>query len=164
METSLEQWPALVVTDGRQAGRSITIGAERVVLGCSPMADLVVEGRGVARRHAEVFRGPEGILVRDLGSPAGTVVNGALIAGGPQILQPGDKVSLGEMTLRLGLVMSFNSVTSMDLLVPSQREPEYKALGAAAEPRRGPAARLLLVLLLCGVVIALAGLGFVFAR
>lgn len=164
MSTSIDQWPALVVTDGRQAGQSVTIRSERVVVGCSPEVDFVVEGRGVARRHAEVFRGPEGILVRDLGSPSGTGVNGEPIAG-PVALQPGDRVSLGEVTLRLGLVMAVNSMTSMDLLVPPQRTPDYDVLQGASEPPPRPTARALLA---SGLAIALAGVvtlvALVFAR
>jgi hypothetical protein len=112
MGTSLGQWPALVVTNGSQTGRSVTIGVEPVVLGCSPEVDFLVEGRGVGRRHAEVFRGPRGISVRDLGSATGTRVNDELISG-PTPLQPGDSLRLGDVTLQAGMVMA----------IPRPRQP-----------------------------------------
>jgi hypothetical protein len=151
MGTSLEQWPALVVTNGPQAGRSITLGAAPVVLGCSPDADLVIEGRGVSRRHAEVFGGRDGLQVRDLGPAGGTSLNGRLLDG-PARLESGDSLRLGDVTLRVGMVVAIpqpraplSATTPMQIATPAAEEDAPGGKG----------------LVLFGVGVALAFAGFI---
>src|SRR5512133_3773779 len=55
----------------------------------------------LSRRHASLTRSPDGrIVVEDLGSTNGTLVNGVKIAG-PTVLRPGDRLQVGMTHLDL---------------------------------------------------------------
>lgn len=67
----------------------------RIVIGRGLDCGFPVFTDGASRRHAEVYVADGTFLVRDLRSKNGTQVNGALI-GGPQALEPGDKITVGS--------------------------------------------------------------------
>jgi pSer/pThr/pTyr-binding forkhead associated (FHA) protein len=71
-----------------------------VVIGRSAECELRVPSVAASRRHAAVARRGEDVLVRDLGSTNGTLVNGAAITG-EHVLEPGDRVEVG------GVVVTF---------------------------------------------------------
>jgi phosphoserine phosphatase RsbU/P len=54
----------------------------------------------VSKDHAEITRRGEAVWIRDLGSRNGTRVNG-VAATGPLALQPGDRVEVGHLVLRV---------------------------------------------------------------
>ncbi|QEH32759.1 Glycogen accumulation regulator GarA [Aquisphaera giovannonii] len=55
----------------------------------------------VSRKHCEVIVADDKLVVRDLGSSNGTYVNGKRVLG-QQALKPGDEVTIGGVTLRVG--------------------------------------------------------------
>jgi pSer/pThr/pTyr-binding forkhead associated (FHA) protein len=70
----------------------------------SPSNDLYINDDGtllhVSRRHAEIDIGPDGdIIIRDLGSRCGTLVDGVFIGGkdepGSRALSEGSEISIG---------------------------------------------------------------------
>jgi hypothetical protein len=65
----------------------------RTSLGRTPDNQIVVPSREVSRRHAEIVLGDGGYIVRDLGSPNGTFVNGERIT--EHRLQDGDRIGMG---------------------------------------------------------------------
>lgn len=83
----------LVLPDG---GR-VTIGDEPVVIGRLPECDVVLGDPNVSRRHAEIRRTEEGLVVTDLGSTNGTRVNGSAVR--EQTLESGDEITVGSTTL-----------------------------------------------------------------
>jgi len=76
-----------------QAGASTS-----VLVGSDPNCSLVVEGGGVAPRHASlIHQGSSRYLVQDLGSGSGTWVNGRLLPSrGHAVLHPGDTLEFGS--------------------------------------------------------------------
>lgn len=74
-------------------GEALTIGR-----GEENQVDLV--DPRVSRRHARIERTPEGVVVSDLGSTNGTLVNGVRIDV-PTRVVPGDVIALGETQLRV---------------------------------------------------------------
>lgn len=62
-------------------------------------ADVQVDDRWVSRRHCELRVADGQLLVRDLESRYGTLVNGQHIQQAP--LMPGDELTLGVRTLRV---------------------------------------------------------------
>ncbi len=68
-----------------------------LVIGRSPDADITLEDRWVSRRHCEIHIVDGGLVVRDLGSKHGTLINEATIT--EALLQPGDQLSVGLSTL-----------------------------------------------------------------
>jgi ABC-type multidrug transport system ATPase subunit/pSer/pThr/pTyr-binding forkhead associated (FHA) protein len=66
---------------------TIVFGKERVTLGSAPDCDVVLAGHGVAPRHAQIVRTPQGLAFVDLGAGSSTA-NGAPVA--PQQTVPFD--------------------------------------------------------------------------
>ncbi len=71
---------------------------KRTVIGRDEGMDIELADPVVSRRHAEVFPGPDGFYIRDLGSSNGVTVNQTRIDN-PYHLSHGDRVSLGGSML-----------------------------------------------------------------
>lgn len=82
------------LTDGREyavAGASLVFGREAT-------CDVVVPGKDVSRKHAEILSEPEGYVVVDH-STNGTLVNGDRVQG-RRLLARADVIAIGEETFR----------------------------------------------------------------
>jgi S1-C subfamily serine protease len=89
----------LSIRTGDDRGRKVTVGAEELVVGRDPGADLVLEDDEISRFHASFRRLADGgVELKDLGSRNGTFVDGALITE-PRLLQGGEQVRLGETVI-----------------------------------------------------------------
>ena len=84
----------LVLPDGRRVG----IADEIVTIGRLPECAIALDDPNVSRRHAQVRRDGQHVLVVDLGSTNGTKVNGVTIR--EQRLAAGDTITIGTTTLR----------------------------------------------------------------
>ncbi len=72
-----------------------------ITVGRAPGADLVLPHPSVSGRHAEIRKQQDGrFQIKDLGSTNGTYVNGVRIS--THIAGPGDRVTVGAVTLLLG--------------------------------------------------------------
>lgn len=71
----------------------LDVDEQPVVLGRSVSAQVRVPDPMVSRRHCEIGTADGRLLVRDLGSTNGTIVNGRIVHDAP--LQPGDRILLG---------------------------------------------------------------------
>jgi hypothetical protein len=81
-------------------GDVIPIGDSPLVVGRDVGLGLSLASESsVSRRHAEVAKGPGGVVVRDLGSTNGTYVNGAKLQG-ETVLRPGDELRFGAVAFR----------------------------------------------------------------
>jgi hypothetical protein len=83
----------LVLPDG---GR-VALGSDPMVIGRLPECAIVLSDPNVSRRHAEIRRVGEAVVVTDLGSTNGTRVNGIPVR--EQHLATGDEVTVGSTTL-----------------------------------------------------------------
>jgi hypothetical protein len=84
---------ALVLPDGNR----VPIATKPVVIGRLQECSIVVEDPNVSRRHAEVRRRGDGLVLTDLSSTNGTKVNGAAVQTCE--LKDGDKITMGRTTL-----------------------------------------------------------------
>jgi DNA-binding NtrC family response regulator len=91
----------LVVEKGPAAGRSLVLGSDPVIIGSDPGSALVIEDPHVSRRHVEISRSADGIVLRDLGSKNGTFVG--RLAVKEVTLTSGAEIRLGTSTLRFEL-------------------------------------------------------------
>jgi len=89
--------PTLHFSDGALAGRVIRLDRDLATLGRREDNPYVVADPRVSRVHAEIRREASAVIIADLGSAAGTKVNGEVIEG-PRVLQHGDRVSFGPVT------------------------------------------------------------------
>src|SRR5437016_1779872 len=94
--------PAIGVTGGRVVsltdGREYVIAAASLVCGREAGCDVVVSGKDVSRRHAEIVQTPKGYLLVDT-STNGTFVNEERVEG-QRILARTDVIRLGEEQFR----------------------------------------------------------------
>ncbi len=67
-----------------------------IISGRDPECDFVLEERQASRQHAKLSPGDGGILVEDLGSTNGTVVNGEKITG-PVLVKPGELMAIVDL-------------------------------------------------------------------
>src|SRR3954471_22672876 len=89
----------LHVRTGPDAGVAVEVPADRpFLLGRQQGSDLVVRDSGASRRHAELTGQPDGsLLLRDLGSANGTVVDGRRVTEAR--LHGGEDVRIGGVVI-----------------------------------------------------------------
>jgi Protein of unknown function (DUF3662)/FHA domain len=97
LDPALDRRQALLVGEGRRN----VLGGNRVVVGRSREADIVLADPNVSRRHAELRRDEGGWQVVDLGSTNGIKVNGRRV--GQAGLSPGDQITIGVTDLTFEL-------------------------------------------------------------
>jgi hypothetical protein len=84
----------------RDTGEVVPLSEGASTLGRDASVELSFPAEtSISRRHAEVVRSGDNIVVRDLGSTNGTFVNGVKIDG-DAALRPGDSVQFGMMKFR----------------------------------------------------------------
>lgn len=89
----------LVFHSGPLAGQAVALG-QGVRVGRERDCQVVVEDGSVSRHHADLLRGGQGWILRDLGSSNGTAVNGVRIQG--EVLLRGDETLVfGTVKARL---------------------------------------------------------------
>lgn len=102
-------------------GKHITLGRDKS--NDIPLADIVA-----SRKHAEVFPGPDGFYIRDLGSSNGVMVNQTKIDN-PYLLSHGDRITIGSSRLYYIDLQANKARTELDVQpVASLPQP-----GAVAE-------------------------------
>ena len=118
--------PAIGVSGGRLV--SLTDGREYVITGASLVfgreagCDVVVPGKDVSRRHAEIVQTPKGYMVVD-SSTNGTFVNEERVEG-QRILARADVIRLGDEQFRF----------YADVAPATAASPPPPAAGPAASP------------------------------
>ena len=93
--------PKLLFTAGAQAGENVVIDRERMLLGRSESADLVISDGAASSRHAEIAANSGGWVIADLDSSNGTEVNGIPIT--EQLLSDQDVVTIGDTQFTFSL-------------------------------------------------------------
>jgi hypothetical protein len=87
----------LVVVRGPNAGSRFLLDRDATTVGRHPDADIFLDDVTVSRRHAELHRTAEGVLVRDLGSLNGSYVNGERVD--ERVLTSGEELQIGRFKL-----------------------------------------------------------------
>jgi hypothetical protein len=72
-----------------------------LVVGRSPGSDIVINAEYVSGAHARFALFSDTLVVEDMGSTNGTLVNGTRITA-PTTLEPGSTVSIGDVSLKIG--------------------------------------------------------------
>jgi hypothetical protein len=79
-------------------GMRVVLGPEPITIGRLPESTIVVNDPNASRRHAEIRRSGNDVVVVDLNSTNGTRVNGATIR--ERVLNDGDQIVIGTTVLR----------------------------------------------------------------
>jgi diguanylate cyclase (GGDEF)-like protein len=86
----------LVVLQGTNVGEMHKIEGPELVIGRAASATMRLNDDGISRRHCRVLSIGGQVIIEDLGSANGTVVNGEMVQQHP--LKEGDKIRLGATT------------------------------------------------------------------
>src|SRR5215472_2015374 len=89
----------LVVQNGRHAGTRRPLSAPLTLLGQAAGCDIRLNAEAVHSLHCALFQSPAGLVLRDLGSPAGTLVNDQRV--GSYLLREGDILTVGPFQFRV---------------------------------------------------------------
>ncbi len=88
----------LVIQSGKLQGKRLLLPAKEMVVGRDEDCDLRIGSATVSRKHCVIKNSAEGILVTDLGSQNGTLVNDVPIKA-PTLLREGDVLRIGSTLL-----------------------------------------------------------------
>jgi len=98
---SLPPGPSTLLVHGSGDARPRTVRlTASMTVGRAPECELRIEDTYASQQHARLFAKNDSWFVEDLGSTNGTFVNEQKLAA-PAMLQPGDKVRVGQTTLEL---------------------------------------------------------------
>ena len=117
---------SLVAQRGPQAGQVFALHDGVNAIGRAPGNDVLLTESSISRRHARITVRPEGVWIEDLGSTAGTLVNGQRVTASTW-LRSGDVVQLGGV-VTLGVQVA----SAMAPVLPAA--PPSVAAPTAAEP------------------------------
>jgi len=121
--TSVDFAPEFVRVDG---DRSVNFPlVRRTRIGRAAGCELQVDSSSVSRNHALVLVGPRDVIIEDLNSTNGVIVNGRKVTR--QLLSDGDLVNIGEVQFRYAAKPAHRSTESR-VVEPRAAEPR------AAEP------------------------------
>lgn len=150
---------------GPQAGKGFPFLRESLTFGRAPENDIVLDDVQVSRVHARLTKRGDQVLLEDLGSTNGTLVNGRAITG-PHVLQPSEIITIGSSVFE---VTGFPAPQTVG--VPAQKEldrdewpappsePFYRSSAPADTATTGRTGWLVGgVIILVLVILALAGL------
>jgi DNA-binding NtrC family response regulator len=118
--------PTLRIAAGASAGRVVHVKGE-FNIGSGPGMELRLEDRGVSRRHAVLEIVEDRVLIKDLQSTNGTLVNGVPIR--EAFLTPGDLITIGDCRLRF-------EPRQEDVAVPPSTRDQFGELFGASLPMR----------------------------
>jgi diguanylate cyclase (GGDEF)-like protein len=91
------QRPCLLVLHGSNVGELFRLDEGETYLGRGSTATIRLNDDGVSRKHCRVMQRQGVVMIEDLGSSNGTVINGDHVA--TKELREGDKIQLGSTTI-----------------------------------------------------------------
>ena len=123
--------PLLIITTGEKEGTTVPIADEVLTIGREEQLSLCIEGQGVSRRHAEIFRIGDLVFLRDLGSTNGTFLNGEQVQ--EETLQAGDEIRIGQTVMKFR-TSGKEEDTVVRLADPGETLPEAKPIEVERTP------------------------------
>lgn len=91
---------SLIVHSGKHKGKKISLPDREVTIGRDDSCFIRMTSADVSRQHVALIPTEKGLLVRDLDSQNGTIVNNVRIEG-ETLLQPGDYLQVGPIQFQL---------------------------------------------------------------
>lgn len=92
----------LVVVKGNPRGRTLSFGPGEYLCGRGPECHIRPDSEWVSRQHCLLTVASEKLLLKDLGSTNGTLVNGHRLIGERDLVH-GDVVQIGPLVLQVRL-------------------------------------------------------------
>src|SRR5262245_22171828 len=93
----------LIFTDDKFSGQIYELTLERTTVGRGNENTLVIRDPSLSSKHCEILTNGTEVIVRDLGSKNGTMVDGIRLRNQQSQLKPGKTVGFGSAEARLEL-------------------------------------------------------------
>ncbi len=129
----------LVFFDGPNMGEEYSLDKNIISLGRGADNDIVIKDVSVSRRHAEISRDLGQVIIRDLGSGNGVVLNDERIT--EKELYSGDVIKLGNTKIRFVSVYDIYT-TDQEQAWIGEKVVRQKVQEAAPEIQTSPAAKI----------------------
>lgn len=101
MAKAAEQEACLIIIRGTPQGHRFFITQNEMVLGRDPSADIAILDQSISRKHAKVTKSGKKVLLTDLGSQNGTLINDTkLAANESRALAKEDMIKLGSTIMK----------------------------------------------------------------
>lgn len=126
----------LVVHAGPLAGKGFPITGSVLTFGRDPDNDITLDDTQVSRYHARLIRQDDEVILEDLNSTNGTLVNGKPIVG-QHVLQPADIISIGSSVFG---VKGFSAPHTIGITQISSERPPF-SIRQGPKPASPPAVR-----------------------
>jgi pSer/pThr/pTyr-binding forkhead associated (FHA) protein len=114
----------LIVVRGKPEGKVIPLVGPKFKIGRGETCHLRPSSEQVSREHAEFSIEGSAVIVRDLGSRNGTLVNGKALTTEPYLLKDRDLVQVGPLTFAVSITEA----------APAAAKPAASAPTAPAKP------------------------------
>lgn len=150
--------PRLVAQQGPERGRSFAIPPTGLLVGRAGECDLALDDVQVSRRHARFYWHGSRLLIEDLGSANGTLVNGRPVSGS-QPLSERDLVNIGSSVFMVQGLISRELTPTARNLDAAVSPPYYAPPPPQPTPQRETALWLVLLGLTLALLLAILGLG-----
>ncbi len=125
----------VVVHAGPLAGKGFPITGGKVTFGRDPENDIFWDDSLVSRNHAQLYYRGEQLVLEDLGSTNGTLVNGNPITG-QHLLQPADIISIGSSVFG---IKGFSAPQTIGMTQLSTAPPPVQAAAPVVQSVPRPA-------------------------
>jgi pSer/pThr/pTyr-binding forkhead associated (FHA) protein len=129
----------LIFLSEKFRGRTYEIVTRRTTVGRGETNTLCIADDSVSERHCEIYDNGGDLIIRDLASRNGTVVNGELIKDAQRPLAPGQIVSFGAIEARLELPQARGETDSVTDVTAVHFHA--RTVGKAAPPTKSDAAK-----------------------
>lgn len=91
-----EEEIAWLMSKGTEPKSGFPLKKEVVLVGRSIGSDILLNDKSISRRHAQIIKGPDGFVIKDLDSRNGTFVNNKRVE--EHLIRDNDEVSLGNLS------------------------------------------------------------------
>lgn len=102
--------PQLIISHNGKVVQEVSLESRRTLLGRSALSDIVIENRYVSKQHAMLVQADGGLVLVDLKSRNGTLVNSRPVQS--QLLHNSDIISLGDFRIKVILPPSFEAASA----------------------------------------------------
>ena len=118
----------LIVVDGPNRGKKLTLDQKLTKVGKRDTNNLVIMDKTVSREHMEIEYTADSFLLRDLESTNGTFLNGSRVK--EAYLSPGDLIKVGNTTMEF---VAFDEKVKIE---PSEKEEFGMLVGRSRKMRQ----------------------------
>ncbi|MDX1963309.1 MAG: FHA domain-containing protein [Pirellulales bacterium] len=130
----------LKVLTGKYSGQVIKVHHEKFLIGRGEQCHLRPHSDAISRQHCALSQRGADVIVEDLGSRNGTIVNGEKITG-PTVIHSGDQLIIGQLVFEVVMPLVRKTSAPTGDTVSSTAKVDTTSMKPAAAPPASPPAQ-----------------------